>query len=116
MLGRRVGQRVMPTLARSGPIIQKRTMVLGGGAPTSFRQDSLLVACTVAALTYFVPQDLVFLTFAYMHIKSKHGLYGGKKSCNAEKAFQEWKSKRGLTNVAMTGSGNTRHATYTNRG
>ncbi|CAD7931847.1 unnamed protein product [Amoebophrya sp. A120] len=94
--------------------MQKRTMVLGGGKPTAFRQDSLLVACTIAALTYYVPQDLVFLTLLGMYKRAETGLMGGKTKCaNPHAAFAEWKSTRGslVKNSTCYGSGSCYYAT-----
>ncbi|CAD7943752.1 unnamed protein product [Amoebophrya sp. A25] len=93
---------------------QKRTMVLGGGKPTSFRQDSLLVACTIAALTHYVPQDLVFLWGLFSYKRAETGLMGGKKKCsNPAKAFEEWKASRPTCakSASMYGSGSCYYAT-----
>ncbi len=93
---------------------QRRNMILGGGKPISLRQDSLLVACCISAITYFVPQDLVFLGLVWANLRSNSGQINNKQTVpNAEAAFNTWKEKRGINNVALQGSGSTYYAVYT---
>mmetsp|Transcript_22352 Transcript_22352/g.56498 ORF Transcript_22352/g.56498 Transcript_22352/m.56498 type:complete len:121 (+) Transcript_22352:310-672(+) len=107
---KKLPQRVLPQRV-SGPAFARtfnRTVVAGGDKPTTFRQDSLLVACTIAALTYYVPQDLVFLSLLGMNKKTETGMMGGKKKCaNPHAAFAEWKAARPLCAKTATcfGSG-----------
>mmetsp|Transcript_73334 Transcript_73334/g.101767 ORF Transcript_73334/g.101767 Transcript_73334/m.101767 type:complete len:118 (-) Transcript_73334:338-691(-) len=68
--------------------------------PLSFRMDGLMMQCVVAALIYFVPQDLIFLTglFRMWHVEAA-SVSPCQKQSDAEAAVEEWKAKKGLEKV-----------------
>mmetsp|Transcript_1227 Transcript_1227/g.1867 ORF Transcript_1227/g.1867 Transcript_1227/m.1867 type:complete len:104 (+) Transcript_1227:3-314(+) len=92
--GRSVGaaQRVVFQQSRNAHVMPQ---------PLSWRMDSLLIQCLVAAVIYFAPQDIAFLAAAGMYCK---GASGGRVD-NVESAFEHWKETKGLDNKAVL-SGN----------
>merc|ERR1719221_2139962 len=68
--------------------------------PLSVRMDSLFVKCMISAVVYFVPQDAVFLTglFWFWHTQGTTAA-PKKKQADAEAALEEFKAKKGLTEV-----------------
>merc|ERR1719213_815618 len=69
----------------------------------TIRKDSLMFACVVAALVYFVPQDLVFLAglLKVWHTKS-HTISPCVTQGKADDAIEEFKAKKGLDNVDVS--------------
>merc|ERR1712060_528945 len=71
--------------------------------PLSIRMDSLMMQCVVAALIYFVPQDLVFVGGLLMawHSKAKC-ISPCKKQADVEAAVEAFKEKKGLEEVQVS--------------
>merc|ERR1719409_685149 len=69
----------------------------------STRFDSLMMQCTIAAVMYFVPQDLVFLAGVgwIWHTKAK-SISPCKKQADAAAAVEEFKAKKGIDSVKVT--------------
>merc|ERR550537_848967 len=63
--------------------------------PLSMRWDSLMMQCVVAALVYFVPQDLVFVgaLFRKWHVEAAT-ISPCQKQSDAEAAVDAWKAKK----------------------
>merc|ERR1719263_598216 len=61
-----------------------------------------MVQCTIAAVVYFVPQDLVFLAGVgwIWHTKSKT-ISPCKRQADAAEAVEAFKAKRGLDKVTV---------------
>merc|ERR1712187_895045 len=79
--------------------------------PLSIRMDSLMFKCVVAALIYFVPQDLVFLTGLVMAWHSKaSSISPCKKQPDVESAVEAFKAKKGLEDINVS-KGRTWHVT-----
>eukprot|EP00438_Fugacium_kawagutii_P027365 Skav223182 [mRNA] locus=scaffold2044:218661:219011:+ [translate_table: standard] len=80
--------------------------------PLSIRGDGLVAQCIVAALVYFVPQDLVFLGGLFYVWHSTAASASPKvKQADAEAAVEEWKSKKGLEMVKVVKGRNTWYVT-----
>eukprot|EP00928_Gymnodinium_smaydae_P045912 TRINITY_DN3055_c0_g2_i2.p1 TRINITY_DN3055_c0_g2~~TRINITY_DN3055_c0_g2_i2.p1 ORF type:complete len:124 (-),score=37.86 TRINITY_DN3055_c0_g2_i2:234-605(-) len=77
--------------------------------PLSMRADSLMFKCVVAALIYFVPQDVVFLggVLTAWHNKAA-SISPCKKQADAEAAVEAFKEKKGLSDVGVS-KGRTWH-------
>ncbi|CAE8582637.1 unnamed protein product [Polarella glacialis] len=70
--------------------------------PLSIRMDSLMVKCLIAAVVYFVPQDLVFLSglfWTWHHTASSISPKISQKDAAA--AVEEFKAKKGLDKVTV---------------
>jgi len=74
--------------------------------PLSVRFDGLMAKVFIAALVFFVPLDATIfgLILANRRADSK-GFNIPKKHDDVSAAFEEWKSKKGLTNYAIHKSG-----------
>mmetsp|Transcript_22633 Transcript_22633/g.57716 ORF Transcript_22633/g.57716 Transcript_22633/m.57716 type:complete len:126 (-) Transcript_22633:114-491(-) len=99
--------RAMPAAPRAMPAFRPvftrgAAQVVTSPMPLSFRMDGLMMQCVVAALIYFVPQDLVFLTglFRMWHVEAA-SVSPCQKQSDAEAAVEEWKAKKGLDKVAV---------------
>lgn len=80
--------------------------------PLSIRGDGLVAQCIVAALVYFVPQDLVFLGGLFYVWHSTAASAAPKvKQADAEAAVEEFKSKKGLELVKVVKGSNTWYVT-----
>eukprot|EP00927_Polykrikos_kofoidii_P061432 TRINITY_DN5626_c0_g2_i1.p1 TRINITY_DN5626_c0_g2~~TRINITY_DN5626_c0_g2_i1.p1 ORF type:complete len:122 (+),score=10.46 TRINITY_DN5626_c0_g2_i1:81-446(+) len=77
--------------------------------PLSIRYDSLMVQCTVAAVIYFVPQDLVFLAglFTAWHNKAST-ISPCHRQADVETAVEQFKAKKGLESIQVS-KGRTWH-------
>merc|ERR1712130_902781 len=92
------------TLPRAQPTtVAKRGMALGPRT-LSLRMDGLFTQCCVAAIIFFVPQDLVFCAglFAYWHNMAS-SISPCKKHQNVDDAIEEFKAKKGLEKVSVSG-------------
>ena len=69
----------------------------------SIRMDGLMAKCLIAAVVYFVPQDIVFLSglFWYWHTKATT-IAPACRQPDAEAALAEFKAKKGLDNVKVS--------------
>merc|ERR1719480_269153 len=68
----------------------------------SVRMDGLMVKCLIAAIVYFVPQDLVFLSGLFWKWHADASAISPKaKQADAEAAVDEWKAKKGLTKAMV---------------
>merc|ERR1712224_363089 len=65
--------------------------------PLSFRMDGLMAQCTIAAVLYFAPQDIVLFggLFAYWY-KSGRTVAPKAVQSDAEAALDEFKAKKGI--------------------
>merc|ERR1712194_159189 len=80
--------------------------------PLSIRADSLLVKCIISALVYFVPQDAVFLTGLFWYWHTQASTIAPRKSLlDAEAALDEFKTKKGLSDVKVSKSSRTWYVT-----
>merc|ERR1719385_24607 len=71
--------------------------------PLSIRMDGLMVQCVVAALVYFVPQDIVFLSgLLYKWHADATSVAPKQKQADAEAALAEFKAKKGLEDVQIS--------------
>eukprot|EP00931_Biecheleriopsis_adriatica_P078936 TRINITY_DN52356_c0_g1_i1.p1 TRINITY_DN52356_c0_g1~~TRINITY_DN52356_c0_g1_i1.p1 ORF type:complete len:140 (+),score=37.09 TRINITY_DN52356_c0_g1_i1:55-420(+) len=78
--------------------------------PLSIRMDGLFTQCVVAAVIYFVPQDLVFLGglfYCWHHTASTAS--PKQKQADAEAAVEEFKAKKGLSDVKVSKGRSTWH-------
>eukprot|EP00929_Paragymnodinium_shiwhaense_P002914 TRINITY_DN103234_c0_g1_i1.p2 TRINITY_DN103234_c0_g1~~TRINITY_DN103234_c0_g1_i1.p2 ORF type:complete len:121 (-),score=34.92 TRINITY_DN103234_c0_g1_i1:114-476(-) len=67
------------------------------------RTDSLMFQCVVAALIYFVPQDIVFLgAVGWMWHSKASATAPCKRQLDAAAAVEEFKAKKGLENVSVS--------------
>merc|ERR1719343_1086803 len=81
--------------------------------PLSIRWDSLMVKCTTAAIIYFVPQDLVFLTGVVTFWHNKAATTAPKKvQADADAALEEWKTKKGLDDLRVHKGSRTWYASF----
>merc|ERR1712232_1189481 len=66
------------------------------------RFDSLMMQCTIAAVMYFVPQDIVFLAGVgwIWHTKAK-SISPCKRQADAAAAVEEFKAKKGIDSVKV---------------
>eukprot|EP00421_Protoceratium_reticulatum_P051090 CAMPEP_0168433782 /NCGR_PEP_ID=MMETSP0228-20121227/39574_1 /TAXON_ID=133427 /ORGANISM="Protoceratium reticulatum, Strain CCCM 535 (=CCMP 1889)" /LENGTH=65 /DNA_ID=CAMNT_0008447931 /DNA_START=1 /DNA_END=195 /DNA_ORIENTATION=- len=64
--------------------------------------DSLMVKCVVAAVLYFGPQDVVFLSglLGFWHAKAS-SVSPKKRQPDAEAAVEEFKGRKGLDDVKV---------------
>merc|ERR1719436_510647 len=70
--------------------------------PLSIRNDSLFVKCMIAAVVYFVPQDIVFLSgLLYIWHSTAKAISPKKKHTDAEATLEAFKAKKGLDNVGV---------------
>ncbi|CAE8614004.1 unnamed protein product, partial [Polarella glacialis] len=68
----------------------------------SIRMDSLFVKCLIAAVVYFVPQDLVFLTGLFWSWHNTAASISPKMSqADAAAAVEAFKAKKGLEDVKV---------------
>lgn len=70
--------------------------------PMSLRMDSLMVKCVIAALIYFVPQDVVFLAGLLKNWRAT----SNQVSCpqwheDPDAAVEAFKAKKGLDDVKV---------------
>eukprot|EP00929_Paragymnodinium_shiwhaense_P115680 TRINITY_DN846_c0_g1_i1.p1 TRINITY_DN846_c0_g1~~TRINITY_DN846_c0_g1_i1.p1 ORF type:complete len:125 (+),score=31.42 TRINITY_DN846_c0_g1_i1:66-440(+) len=66
------------------------------------RTDSLMFQCVVAALIYFVPQDLVFLgAVGWIWHSKASSISPCKRQLDAAAAVEEFKAKKGLNSVEV---------------
>mmetsp|Transcript_16876 Transcript_16876/g.35276 ORF Transcript_16876/g.35276 Transcript_16876/m.35276 type:complete len:122 (-) Transcript_16876:98-463(-) len=80
--------------------------------PLSMRGDGLMAQCIVAALVYFVPQDVVFLGgLFYLWHSTAVSAAPKVKQADAESAVEEWKTKKGLEMVKVVKGRNTWYVT-----
>eukprot|EP00931_Biecheleriopsis_adriatica_P018361 TRINITY_DN12896_c0_g3_i1.p1 TRINITY_DN12896_c0_g3~~TRINITY_DN12896_c0_g3_i1.p1 ORF type:complete len:130 (+),score=34.85 TRINITY_DN12896_c0_g3_i1:83-472(+) len=71
--------------------------------PLSIRGDGLFIQCVVAALIYFVPQDLVFLGGLFWCWHHTGSCAAPKvKQADAEAAVEEFKAKKGLDKINVS--------------
>merc|ERR1712232_269062 len=71
--------------------------------PLSLRYDSLMVQCTIAAIVYFVPQDVVVLGGLLWNWHATSSAISPKsKQQDAEAALERFKAKKGLDNVSVS--------------
>merc|ERR1719162_204858 len=80
--------------------------------PLSIRKDSLFVQCTIAALVYFVPQDVVILgpLFWSWH-STASAINPKKKQPDAEAALEAFKAKKGLDKLDVSRGRSTWYVT-----
>merc|ERR1719313_3059883 len=65
--------------------------------------DSLMVKCVIAALIYFVPQDIVFLGGLLANWRATSGSIAYPQSHkDGAAALEAFKAKKGLNNVAVS--------------
>lgn len=84
---------------------QRRTF-LGGSAPTSLRNDGLLVVVAMGVIQHYVPQDIAALTLLIANHKSQSSCWNIKQRVDdVEKEFEGWQSARGLKGCALLGGG-----------
>mmetsp|Transcript_110272 Transcript_110272/g.355632 ORF Transcript_110272/g.355632 Transcript_110272/m.355632 type:complete len:122 (-) Transcript_110272:6-371(-) len=78
----------------------------------SIRYDGLFIKCCVAALVYFVPQDVVILggLFWSWHSASS-SISPKKKQADAEAALEAFKAKKGLDDLKVYKGRSTWHVT-----
>merc|ERR1711862_1010891 len=71
--------------------------------PLSFRMDSLMVKCTIAAVLHFAPLDIVIFggLLAYMH-KQASNTAPKAVQADAQEAMDEFKAKKGLDKVNVS--------------
>merc|ERR1712232_1102149 len=68
--------------------------------PLSIRMDGLFTQCCIAAVIYFVPQDIVFLAGLIMFWHSTASTVSPcKKYSDVDAAIEEFKAKKGLEKV-----------------
>eukprot|EP00929_Paragymnodinium_shiwhaense_P030388 TRINITY_DN17234_c0_g1_i1.p1 TRINITY_DN17234_c0_g1~~TRINITY_DN17234_c0_g1_i1.p1 ORF type:complete len:125 (-),score=35.03 TRINITY_DN17234_c0_g1_i1:162-536(-) len=73
------------------------------------RTDSLMFQCVVAALIYFVPQDVVFLgCVGWIWHSKASSISPCKRQLDAAAAVEEFKAKKGLDKVSVS-EGRTWH-------
>ena len=73
------------------------------GNPLVFRADSLLVKVTIAALMFYVPQDVVlFLLYLKNRFALSSEINNAQWQDDSKKQFEEWKSQRKLNNVDLS--------------
>merc|ERR1719191_1742237 len=64
--------------------------------------DSLMVKCVIAALIYFVPQDIVFLGGLLANWRATSGSIASPQyHSDPDEALEAFKAKKGLDNVAV---------------
>mmetsp|Transcript_81326 Transcript_81326/g.175742 ORF Transcript_81326/g.175742 Transcript_81326/m.175742 type:complete len:122 (-) Transcript_81326:63-428(-) len=93
--------RAMPAFAAPGSrSFAVKAMKVSSPKPLSMRWDGLMMQCVVAAVVYFVPQDLIFVggLFASWHAQAST-ISPCQKQSDAEGAVAAWKAKKGLENV-----------------
>eukprot|EP00440_Ansanella_granifera_P063781 gb/GFBE01069148.1/.p1 GENE.gb/GFBE01069148.1/~~gb/GFBE01069148.1/.p1 ORF type:complete len:126 (+),score=34.57 gb/GFBE01069148.1/:1-378(+) len=105
------------TFARSGmplaaPAARNFATAVRSPRPLSIRGDGLFIQCVVAALIYFVPQDLIFLAGLGAAAHNTAALTSPKqKQADAEAAVEEFKAKKGLSDVKVSKGRSTWHVT-----
>mmetsp|Transcript_17151 Transcript_17151/g.30079 ORF Transcript_17151/g.30079 Transcript_17151/m.30079 type:complete len:121 (+) Transcript_17151:74-436(+) len=108
MLGRLAASRFGAGLAKKGGLATPfstrafAAVKVSSPRPLSIRGDSLMVQCVVAALVYFVPQDIVFLGGLFWSWHTTASLTSPKaKQADADSAVEEFKAKKGLEKVSV---------------
>merc|ERR1719373_88374 len=69
----------------------------------SVRMDSLMVKCLIAAIVYFVPQDIVFVSGLLGYWYNQAATIAPKKThTDAEAALEDFKAKKGLDSATVS--------------
>merc|ERR1719259_742243 len=103
--------------ARRITISGTRNFAAAAAAPSypktlSVRMDGLMVKCLIAAIVYFVPQDLVFLTGLFWKWHTDASNISPKvKQADAEAAVEAWKAKKGLADAKVSKGSRTWYVT-----
>merc|ERR1719498_320185 len=85
-----------------GHAVARRGMV-SAPIPLSIRMDSLMVKCVIAALIYFVPQDVVFLGGLLTNWRATSNSIASPQWHNdPDEALEAFKAKKGLDSVAVS--------------
>merc|ERR1719284_1612528 len=88
--------------AAMAPLAMRRFAAVTSPRPLSMRVDSLMFKCVVAALIYFVPQDLVFVGGLLMAWHSKaSSISPCQKQKDVEAAVEAFKEKKGLEDCTI---------------
>merc|ERR1712107_441201 len=83
------------------PSMGARSMATGP-VPLSIRMDGLFTQCCIAAVIYFVPQDLVFVGGLLAHWHSRASAISPCKTHkDVDEAIEEYKAKKGLDKVKV---------------
>eukprot|EP00931_Biecheleriopsis_adriatica_P003938 TRINITY_DN105687_c0_g1_i1.p3 TRINITY_DN105687_c0_g1~~TRINITY_DN105687_c0_g1_i1.p3 ORF type:complete len:148 (-),score=34.37 TRINITY_DN105687_c0_g1_i1:66-443(-) len=104
-------------LARAGapaavPAARNFAQVVRSPRPLSIRMDGLMAQCIVAAVIYFVPQDLIFLGGLFWCWHTTATSTAPKQTqADAEAALEEFKSKKGLSDVKVSKGRSTWYVT-----
>merc|ERR1719386_19944 len=71
--------------------------------PLSIRMDSLMVKCVIAALIYFVPQDVIFLGGLLTNWRAtSNSIATPQYHADPDEALEAFKAKKGLDNFAVS--------------
>mmetsp|Transcript_9805 Transcript_9805/g.21369 ORF Transcript_9805/g.21369 Transcript_9805/m.21369 type:complete len:118 (-) Transcript_9805:171-524(-) len=107
MLGRFAAAGRMAAARQPMAMVQKRTFAgygyVSSPRPLSIRMDGLFAQCMIAAVIYFAPQDILVLTgLVYKAHTDASNTNPKKKAADAEAALEEFKAKKGLSDVKVS--------------
>lgn len=110
-----------PAFRAAKPMVQPQMMMAVRNSSTNMmnvkglhtiRKDSLMFACVVAALIYFVPQDIVFVLGLWKVWNTQsHQISPCQYQAKADDAIEAFKAKKGLENVNISKGRSTWYVT-----